>query len=116
MQSYWLFVGFSVVAIATPGPGVLLTVSNALRYGFSRSLPGILGLAIGMLGVGLVSGAGRAQCCCHRPLLSASLSTLAPRISSIWAQRAFSPNVRQRRRQLMQLTSPVRASSPRVPL
>jgi homoserine/homoserine lactone efflux protein len=58
MQSYWLFVGFSVVAIATPGPGVLLTVSNALRYGFSRSLPGILGLAIGMLGVGLVSGAG----------------------------------------------------------
>ena len=47
-----------MVAIATPGPGVLLTVSNALRYGFSRSLPGILGLAIGMLGVGLVSGAG----------------------------------------------------------
>ena len=58
MQSYWLFVGFSAVAIATPGPGVLLTVSNALRYGFARSFPGVLGLAIGMLGVGVVSGAG----------------------------------------------------------
>ena len=58
MQSYWLFVGFAVVAIATPGPGVLLTVSNALRYGFARSFPGILGLAIGMLGVGVLSGAG----------------------------------------------------------
>ena len=58
MQSYWLFVGFSAVAIATPGPGVLLTVSKALRYGFARSFPGVLGLAIGMLGVGLISGAG----------------------------------------------------------
>ena len=58
MQSYWLFVAFAVVAIATPGPGVLLTVSNALRYGFARSFPGVLGLALGMLGVGLLSGAG----------------------------------------------------------
>ena len=58
MQSYWLFVGFSAVAIATPGPGVLLTVSNALMYGFARTFPGVLGLAIGMLGVGVVSGAG----------------------------------------------------------
>jgi threonine/homoserine/homoserine lactone efflux protein len=58
MNSYWLFVGFSAVAIATPGPGVLLTVSNALRYGFARSFPGVLGLAIGMLGVGVVSAAG----------------------------------------------------------
>jgi homoserine/homoserine lactone efflux protein len=57
-QSYWLFVAFAAVAIATPGPGVLLTVSNALRYGFARSLPGVLGLAIGMLGVGVLSGAG----------------------------------------------------------
>ena len=56
--TYWLFVAFAAVAIATPGPGVLLTVSNALRYGFSRSLPGVFGLAIGMLGVGVVSGAG----------------------------------------------------------
>ena len=55
--SYWLFVAFAAVAIATPGPGVLLTVSNALRYGFTRSFPGVLELAIGMLGV----GASRAQ-------------------------------------------------------
>jgi threonine/homoserine/homoserine lactone efflux protein len=33
-------------------------VSNALRYGFSRSLSGILGLAVGMLGVGALSSAG----------------------------------------------------------
>ena len=57
-QSYLLFVAFAAVAIATPGPGVLLTVSNALRYGFARSFPGIVGLAIGMLGVGVLSGAG----------------------------------------------------------
>lgn len=58
MQSYWLFAAFAAVAIATPGPGVLLTVSNALRYGFARSFPGVLGLAMGMLGVGVLSGAG----------------------------------------------------------
>jgi homoserine/homoserine lactone efflux protein len=56
--SYWIFIAFAAVAIATPGPGVLLTVSNALRYGFARSFPGVLGLAIGMLGVGVLSGAG----------------------------------------------------------
>ena len=57
-QSYWLFVAFAAVANATPGPGVLLTVSNALRYGLARSFPGVVGLAIGMLGVGVLSGAG----------------------------------------------------------
>jgi threonine/homoserine/homoserine lactone efflux protein len=56
MQSCWLFVAFSAVAIATPGPGVLLTVSNALRYGFARSFHGILGATGGLfigLGVGI---------------------------------------------------------------
>jgi homoserine/homoserine lactone efflux protein len=58
MQSYWLFLAISVVAIATPGPGVILTVSNALRHGFARSVPGIAGVALGMIGVGVASFAG----------------------------------------------------------
>ena len=56
--SYWLFVAISAVVIATPGPGVILTISNALRHGFARSIPGIAGVALGMIGVGLASFAG----------------------------------------------------------
>lgn len=41
------------VTIASPGPGVLLTVNNALLLQLRGALPGILGVVLGML---LVAG------------------------------------------------------------
>lgn len=36
----------AVIAIATPGPTVLLALSNGTRLGFQRSLPGMLGAVV----------------------------------------------------------------------
>ena len=38
-----LFSLVALVAIATPGPTVLLALSNGSRYGVRRALPGMLG-------------------------------------------------------------------------
>lgn len=55
MDNYLLYIVISAATIASPGPGVVLSVSNSLRYGFWGSLAGILGVAIGMLGIALLS-------------------------------------------------------------
>ena len=41
-----LFALVALVAIATPGPTVLLALSNGTRYGVRRSLPGMLGAVV----------------------------------------------------------------------
>jgi len=58
MNTYLLFIAVSALYIASPGPGVILTVSNSLRYGFVAALPGIFGIALGMFCVGLLAATG----------------------------------------------------------
>jgi threonine/homoserine/homoserine lactone efflux protein len=55
MDNYLLYVAIASATIASPGPGVVLSISNSLRYGFLGSLAGILGVAFGMLGIALLS-------------------------------------------------------------
>lgn len=40
------FIAVSVIGIATPGPDVMLAMSNGSRYGVRRSMPGIAGVAL----------------------------------------------------------------------
>lgn len=47
MDSYWLFLLVAVLTIASPGPGVILTLTNSVRYGVSGAVSGILGIAFG---------------------------------------------------------------------
>lgn len=47
MASYGLFLLLATLTILSPGPGVVLTLSNALRHGWAGALPGILGIALG---------------------------------------------------------------------
>ncbi|MBC3346384.1 MULTISPECIES: LysE family translocator [Pseudomonas] len=47
MASYGLFLVLATLTVLSPGPGVVLTISNALRHGWSGSLPGIVGIASG---------------------------------------------------------------------
>ncbi|WP_413701611.1 hypothetical protein ACLKMH_08510 [Psychromonas sp. KJ10-10] len=49
MEQYLLYVAISCATIASPGPGVILSITNALRYGVVGAIPSILGLAIGVL-------------------------------------------------------------------
>ncbi|WP_428397064.1 LysE family translocator [Marinobacter salarius] len=55
MDRYLLYVTIAAVTIASPGPGVILTIANTLRYGFVHAIVGILGVALGMLCVATVS-------------------------------------------------------------
>ncbi|MDR3439475.1 LysE family transporter [Telmatospirillum sp.] len=43
------------LTIASPGPGVVLSISNSLKYGLRGAFPGIIGVAGGMLLVALAS-------------------------------------------------------------
>lgn len=47
MKSYLLFFIMAAATVASPGPGVVLTLSNALRNGFLNTFSGIFGVACG---------------------------------------------------------------------
>ena len=53
MNLYLLFLTVATLTVLSPGPGVLMTLTNALRYGLRGTIGGILGIAAGAL---LVAG------------------------------------------------------------
>jgi len=55
MTDYGLFLTLATLTVLSPGPGVVLTISNALRHGWSGSLPGICGIALGAFVVAGIS-------------------------------------------------------------
>lgn len=46
------------MTVASPGPGVVMTLTNALRYGVKNAFPGILGLAAGIVFIAALSSMG----------------------------------------------------------
>ena len=52
---YLQFVFMAILAILSPGPGVLRSVTNALNFGFKRACIGILGLSMGVFCVATIS-------------------------------------------------------------
>lgn len=55
MALYLLFLAMATATVFSPGPGVVMTLSNALRYGLRGSFGGILGIAAGALVVAALS-------------------------------------------------------------
>ncbi len=55
MENYLIFVLIATITVLSPGPGVLLTLTNAIRYGASGAVGGILGIAAGTFIVAGVS-------------------------------------------------------------
>lgn len=58
MDTYPLFVAVAALAILSPGPGVVMTLSNAARDGLRGALAGILGIALGAWVVAALSATG----------------------------------------------------------
>ena len=56
--SYWLFVAFALAASFTPGPAVMLSIHNAMHYGWRRALWSSLGNVSGLLILTLLSALG----------------------------------------------------------
>lgn len=58
MENYILYIVITSATIASPGPGVILTISNAIRYGFLGAVAGILGVASAMFCIAIISATG----------------------------------------------------------
>ena len=58
MKLFPLYVLMSAMVVASPGPGVVMTLTNALRYGVKNAFPGILGLAAGIVFIAGISSTG----------------------------------------------------------
>jgi hypothetical protein len=58
MTLYPVFLVVAAATVASPGPGVVLTLTNALRYGFPGTFAGILGIAVGGMAVAGISATG----------------------------------------------------------
>ena len=58
MENYLLFLLVAAITILSPGPGVVLTLSNAIQYGIAGSIGGILGIALGTFIVAGISATG----------------------------------------------------------
>lgn len=55
MENYLLYIAIASATIASPGPGVVLTISNSIKYGFFGAIAGILGVASAMLFIAIIS-------------------------------------------------------------
>lgn len=55
MDAYLLFSIIAIATILSPGPGVLLTLTNSIRYGVPGAVGGIFGIAFGTFIVAGVS-------------------------------------------------------------
>lgn len=48
-MSYLIYILFIIPIIATPGPGILMTINNSLHFGLKYTILSIFGISIGML-------------------------------------------------------------------
>jgi len=55
MDNYLLYLTMTAIMVASPGPGVILTLSNAIRHGVKPALSGVIGIALGILIIAIIS-------------------------------------------------------------
>ncbi|MDE2429630.1 MAG: LysE family transporter [Burkholderiales bacterium] len=55
MKLYPLFLLMATATVFSPGPGVVMTLTNAMRYGLRGTFGGIVGIAFGALVVAAIS-------------------------------------------------------------
>ncbi|MFN0158586.1 MAG: LysE family translocator [Bacteroidota bacterium] len=58
MDNYVLYITMAAAAILSPGPGVTLTLTNAIRFGLAETAGGIVGLAAGAMIIATLSATG----------------------------------------------------------
>ncbi len=58
MTLYPVFLIVAATTVLSPGPGVVMTLTNSLRYGFRGTVGGILGISAGALAVAALSATG----------------------------------------------------------
>ena len=79
------FAALGLICIATPGPDVLLALSNGSRYGLRRALPGIAGVALSDMFLMSAVAFGLGAILAASSLFFLALKTLGQSISPISA-------------------------------
>ncbi len=73
MKTHLLFALLAAAAIASPGPGVLMTLGNASRHGLRHAFCGIAGLAMGATVTATLSASGAGLLLASTPSAFAAL-------------------------------------------
>ena len=55
MEQYFIYLLMAALTVSSPGPGVVLTLSNAIRHGVKPALSGVLGISLGILIISIIS-------------------------------------------------------------
>ena len=76
IQNYPLFVTLAIAATFSPGPAVVLAMSNSFRYGTQKALMGILGNITALFVLGIISISGMGLLITTSPKLYALLGVL----------------------------------------
>jgi threonine/homoserine/homoserine lactone efflux protein len=79
----WALVMFALVATGSPGGATTLATASGARFGYGRSFPLILGVALALAGLVAVSGAGLAATLQAAPVLELSVKAVGS-IYLIW--------------------------------
>lgn len=58
LSNYLVYVVVASLTIASPGPGVVLSIANSIKYGPRSALPGIAGIALGMFFIAVLASSG----------------------------------------------------------
>ncbi len=58
MTLYPVFLLVAATTVLSPGPGVVMTLTNSLRHGFRGTFPGIVGISFGTFAVATLSATG----------------------------------------------------------
>ncbi|RBO83987.1 LysE family translocator [Marinomonas aquiplantarum] len=68
-MDYFLYLGICIVATASPGPAVFLSIKNGAKYGVRRALIGVVGNVVAMLTLASVSAVGLGAVILASPVL-----------------------------------------------
>lgn len=79
----WALVMFALVATGSPGGATTLATASGARFGYGRSVPLILGMALALAGLVAVSGVGLAATLQTAPVLELSAKAVGS-IYLIW--------------------------------
>ena len=93
---------FIFAGLISPGPNVILLTASGARFGFRRTLPHVIGVALGVGVTAGLTGAGIGAALAHTPALGFALKSVAA-VWILWmawslARRSSRPHVEGRDR------------------
>ena len=77
MTEYLALIGFVFFGLFSPGPNVILITTSGARFGFRRTIPHILGVALGVGVIAFVTGIGIGTLLAALPVLTLVLKAVA---------------------------------------